>query len=188
MPEFQGIAAMANKVAMDSAGMTDGRAGLRALAAWADKSVLLGDLAWTRLTRWREMLSQVFENRAYLDQLPAVTDVRVSFGASLETSAWYMAAWLKNALAQAGVHPQVAVEGTAGSTEPLRVKLSGPSIGVEMMRQANRLVVTVNGLSNCTSLSEPNDYLLMREELGIVRRDEVFEAALAQAARLAQEA
>lgn len=185
MPEFHGIAAMADKVVMDSAGMTDARTGLRALAAWADRSVLLGDLAWTRLTRWREMLSQVFENRAYLDQLPTVTDVRLSFGADLETSAWYMAGWLVNALAQIGVHPRVAVEGTAGTPAPLRVKLSGPSLGVEMMREANRLVVTVNGLSNCTSLSEPNDYLLMREELGIVRRDEVFEAALASAARLA---
>jgi glucose-6-phosphate dehydrogenase assembly protein OpcA len=186
MPEFHGIAAMANKVVMDSAGMADSQAALRKLAAAALRSTLLSDLAWTRLTRWREMLSQVFENRAYLDQLPAVTDVRVSFGAALETTAWYMAGWLENALAKVGVHPQVAVEGTAGSAEPLRVRLSGPGIGVEMMREATRLVVTVNGLSNCTSLSEPNDYLLMREELGIVRRDSVFEAALASAARLAQ--
>jgi glucose-6-phosphate dehydrogenase assembly protein OpcA len=185
MPEFRGIAAMAHKVVVDSAGIADGRAALHALAAWLGKNVLLSDLAWTRLTRWREMLSQVFENRAYLDLLPAVTEVHVNFGASLETTAWYMAAWLENALARAGVHPHVAVEGTPGSHEPLRVKLTGTGIDVELMREANRLVVAVNGLSNCTSLSEPNDYLLMREELGIVRRDTVFEAALASAARLA---
>jgi len=183
MPAFHGIAAMANKVVIDSAGMPDGRAALRALPAAVPQTVLLGDLAWTRLTRWREMLSQVFENRANLDQLPAVEKVNVSFGAELETSAWYMAAWLENALAQAGVHPRVAVEGTPGSPDPLRVQLTGPGIDVTLIREATRLVVSVNGLSHCTSLSEPNDYLLMREELGIVHGDPVFEAALAKAAR-----
>jgi hypothetical protein len=42
----------------------------------------------------------------------------------------------------------------------------------------------VNGVSQCTSLSQPTDYLLMREELGIVRRDPVFERALTRAASL----
>ncbi|HTX34538.1 MAG TPA: glucose-6-phosphate dehydrogenase assembly protein OpcA [Bryobacteraceae bacterium] len=184
MPDFHDIAAMAGKVVIDSAEMPDGLAALRKLAGAAERNVLLGDLAWTRLTRWREMLSQVFENRAYLDQLPGVQNVRVSFGAKLETSAWYMAAWLQNALAQAGVHPKVAVEGTPGSTEPLRVELTGTALAVELIREANRLVVTVNGLSHCTSLTEPNDYLLMREELSIVHHDPVFEAALATAAGL----
>lgn len=185
MPDFHDIAAMAQKVVIDSAEMPDGRSALRKLAAAVDHQLMLGDLAWTRLTRWREMLSQVFENRAYLDQLPGVQKVHVSFGAKLETTARYMAAWLANALAQAGVHPKVSVEGTAGSTEPLRVELAGASIAVELIREANRLVVTVNGLSHCTSLSEPNDYLLMREELSIVHHDPVFEAALATAAGLA---
>ncbi len=182
MPEFQAIAAMARKVMLDSGNMPDARAALRRLAA--GRNVLLGDLAWTRLTRWREMFSQVFENRAHLDQLPAVEKVLVNFGGNQETSGWYMAAWLHNSLAQAGVHPEVAVEGTAGRPDPLRVQLTGPGLDVTLMRQANRLEVTVNGLSHCTSLSEPSDYLLMREELGIVRSDPVFEAALATAARL----
>jgi glucose-6-phosphate dehydrogenase assembly protein OpcA len=185
MPEFHGVAAMANKVVIDSAAMPDGRAALRKMAATAGRNVLLGDLAWTRLTRWREMLSQVFENRQYLDQLPAVQNVHVSFGGSLETSGWYMAAWLQNALAKAGVHPRVNVEAAAEGSGPLRMELAGPGIAVALMREANRLVVTVNGLSHCTSFSELNEYLLMREELGIVHRDAVFESALASAAQLA---
>ena len=185
MPEFRAIASMAHKVTIDSAEIADGRAVLPRLAAALQRDVLLGDLAWTRLTRWREMLSQMFENREYLDLLPNVTAVQVSFGARLETSAWYMAGWLVNSLAQAGVHPAVSVEGTPGSTDPLRVALKGPSIDAELHRQEDRLVVSVNGLSHCTSLSEPTDYLLMREELGIVRRDPVFESALTTAARLA---
>ena len=36
------------------------------------------------------------------------------------------------------------------------------------------------------NLPRPTDYLLMREELGIVRRDAIFERTLARAARLAE--
>jgi hypothetical protein len=47
------------------------------------------------------------------------------------------------------------------------------------------MVVTLNGQSQCTNLPQPTDYLLMREELGIVRHDPVFEKTLASAAQLA---
>jgi hypothetical protein len=47
------------------------------------------------------------------------------------------------------------------------------------------MVVTLNGASQCTNLPQPTDYLLMREELGIVRHDPVFESALNSAAQLA---
>ena len=46
-------------------------------------------------------------------------------------------------------------------------------------------MTTVAGKSTCASLPEPADYLLMHEELSIVRRDPVFEQTVAQAARLA---
>jgi hypothetical protein len=40
----------------------------------------------------------------------------------------------------------------------------------------------LGGLAHCTKLPQPSDYLLMREELGIVRKDPVFERTLASAA------
>jgi hypothetical protein len=65
------------------------------------------------------------------------------------------------------------------------VQLAGDGFALELARREDRMVVTVNGVSQCTSLSQPTDYLLMREELGIVRRDPVFERALTGAAALA---
>jgi hypothetical protein len=56
---------------------------------------------------------------------------------------------------------------------------------VELARREDRLVIAVDDAENCTNLPRPNDYLMMREELGIVRRDTVFERTLASAARLA---
>ena len=87
-----------------------------------------------------------------------------------------------NALASVG---QVVTPVVARQDESLRLELSGGTFRVELSRQDERLVTVVNEQSNCTNLPRPTDYLLMREELGIVRRDAVFESTLASAARLA---
>jgi len=184
MPQFHGIASMAQKVILDSAAMPDARTALRLVAGEAKREMMLGDLAWTRLTRWREMLSQVFQNRKYLGLLEKVSSVRVSFGGTYGTSAWYIGAWIVDALAEAGVKAGLTVEGEAGEN-CLRVEIDGEGVRVQLARNQERLQITVNDMSNCTNLPQPTDYLLMREELGIVRHDPVFEKSLASAARLA---
>ncbi|MBZ5622202.1 MAG: glucose-6-phosphate dehydrogenase assembly protein OpcA [Acidobacteriia bacterium] len=200
MPEFHQIAAMARKVVVDSAKVPDPELALGRMAELSRLGVLLGDLSWTKLTRWREMLSQVFENQQYLGQLARISSVRVSFGEDHEVAARFMAVWIANALADVGVRAETAVkpEDAAGGGSPsrpaiarsrvpvtLRVSLAGGGLSVELVREADRLVITVNGFSHCTNLPQPSDYLLMREELGIVRHDAVFERTLASAARLA---
>ena len=184
MPEFHAIAAMARKLVLDSAGMPDGHSALRRVADLSSRKVLLGDFSWTRLTRWREMLAQVFENRCYLALLDHVSSVRVSFGGAYEVAAWYLGAWVLNALGDAGVHAELSVTGTTAGRY-LRVKLEGEGLKVELARSDDRLAIAVNDLSSVTNLPQPTDYLLMREELGIVRNDPVFDRTLASAARLA---
>jgi glucose-6-phosphate dehydrogenase assembly protein OpcA len=173
---------MAHKVVLDSGTMPDAKAALGRLAEWAGGGTLVGDLAWTRLTRWREMLSQVFQNRQNLAKLPFLTSVRVWFGAGLETTARYMGAWITNVLADSGVKASLAVE--PRDAPSLRVELAGEGFQVGLERRDGRLTVTVNDLTNCTNLPQPTDYLLMREELAIVRRDAVYERTLASASRL----
>jgi len=180
MQEFKRIAAMAQKVVLDSSTMPDPPAALRRLSDAAGRGVMLGDLAWTRITRWRNMLSQVFENRETQALLPRISSVRVEFAPSYDTAAWYMGAWITDALG----HADLAVV-PSPSVSSLRVELTGEGLRVEMKRQEGRLTVAVNEMTNCTNLPQPTDYLLMREELGIVRSDPVFERTLASAARLA---
>ena len=183
MPEFRAIAAMAHKVVLDSAAMPDGHSALRRLADIA-RSELLGDFSWTRLTRWREMLSQVFENRRNLALLDHISKVRVSFGGDYEACAWYLGAWVLDSLASVNVHAELSMYGSPEGRY-LRVRLEGEDLKVELARSDDRLAITVNDLSNVTNLPQPTDYLLIREELGIIRRDPVFERTLASAARLA---
>ena len=184
MPVFGAITRMAAKVVVDSAGFADPKRALRLLAETAASGVPLGDLAWTRLTRWREMLARLFENRNYLAKLARISSVRVTYGGELATSAWYMGAWIVGALADAGVAAKLVVEAGSGLAA-LSVELTGGEFRVALARQEDRLVITVDDARNCTNMPQPSDYLMMREELGIVRRDPVFERTLASAARLA---
>ena len=184
MPPFSAIARMAAKVVVDSAGFADPKRALRLLAETAGSGAPLGDLAWTRLTRWREMLARLFENRNYLAKLARISRVRVVYNGEFATAAWYMGAWIVGALADAGVSAQLVV-GAGSGADPLSVELAGDGFRVELARREDRLVIMVDNAENCTNLPQPSDYLMMREELGIVRRDAVFERALASAARLA---
>jgi glucose-6-phosphate dehydrogenase assembly protein OpcA len=184
MPPFGAIAGMATKVVVDSAEFADPKRALRLLAETARSGVPLGDLAWTRLTRWREMLARLFENRDYLAKLARISSVKVVYNGELATSACYLGAWVVEALRDAGVGAQVVVEASPGPTS-LSVELAGGGFRVALARREDRLVVAVDDAKSCTNLPQPSDYLMMREELGIVRRDAVFERALASAARLA---
>ena len=181
-PELQKIAGLACKVIVDSAAFPDSAAAIRRMADAVQSGVVLGDLAWTRLTRWRETLARVFENRDYLARLPEITSLRVEYGPGLEISAWYLSAWAANSLGSVG-RPVSPVIGPQSSS--LRLELAGSSFRVELSRQEDRLVTVINEQSNCTHLPLPSDYLLMREELSRVRRDTIFEKALASAAHLA---
>lgn len=177
--EFAGIASLAHKLVVDS--KTMGSEGLRTVAGLAANG-LVADLSWTRLTRWREMLSQTFENRDNLAQLGRVQRVKADFAGEGAAINWYMGAWILDALATAGIRPTLAA---GGSGSPAPVVLEGTGFRLEIARQEDRMVVSLNDFSHCTNLSPATDYRLMREELGILRRDPVFERTLVSAARLA---
>ncbi len=191
MPEFDAMASMADKVIIDSAVVPgDARAALARLKQAAGGR-MLGDLAWTRLTRWREMLSHVFENREIVSGARSVSRVTVEYpGDAPNSSSLFMGAWVMDCLSAAGAKPQLTLaRGEWTSSEPaplvMRVVLEGEGIFVELMRWTDRMVTTVNNLAQCTHLPLVTEYALVREELGIVRRDPVFEKALASAVGVA---
>jgi hypothetical protein len=186
-PEYRKLAAIADKAIVDSSGLEDQKAALPMLVQMAQGEAILGDLSWTLLTRWREMLSGVFESRECQARLPDISNVAVGFaGVRPPVFAWYMGAWVANALSDAGVHAYLTWQPRRELTgRALRVDLTGGDFHVSLERHDDRLSVEAGCLSHFTNLPQPTDYLLMSEELGIVRRDPVFERTLATAARLA---
>ena len=184
MPEFVKMSRMAQKVVFNSAGALEPAGFLRRADDASGRGMPLADLSWTMLTRWREMLSQLFENQENAAQLEKLTEVDVEWGGARYTAAHYLGAWIRDSLLAAGVETGLRVQ-QAGAEDHLLLRLSGEGISVELTREDDRMVVKRNGTSQCTNLPQPTDYLLMREELGIVRHDPVFEKSLKSAAQLA---
>jgi len=179
---FNDLVRMVQKIVVDTTGASDSRAAVEQLGSLVKRGVVLGELSWTHLTRWRETIAQIFDNASYLSRLPGISQVNIRFtGPQTEVMARYLGAWLKDALANAGANAKVNLEGGASVAS---VELAGSGFRVELKRDGDRLVTTVDGLSHCVSLPQATDCQLLREELGIIRRDPVFERALASAGRI----
>jgi len=182
MAEFPSLAGMARRVVVDSGAMADAPAALRRLAGEAARGMLLGDLAWTRLTRWRQTIEQIFEDPRQTARLQGAAQITVGDGGAVTTRALYMAAWMAAALESVGAAATVHIRTSAQETF---AAIDCGEFHVRLERRDGHLTTTLDGLSHCTPLPKPDDYLLLREELGIVGRDPVFTRTLASAAQYA---
>ena len=193
LPDFQQIAKIANKLLLDSAAFPDPATILAQIQSRGGQ--VRGDLAWTRLTRVRELISQIFESRSYLARLPHVAQVKLTFGGAVPpTSAYYLAAWVLDCLEAGGAHPRVnwepASDVPAGQLS--RIELMGApeddwrvNICVSGGRERPCAEVQIDSFSTHTVFPPDNDYVLLREELSIPGQDAVYRRSLARAATLA---
>ena len=186
-PDFRDLFHIANRVVVDSARFADAQSALARLAQLAAEGIGMGDLSWTRLTRWREMLSQSFENRERLARLPETVQIQVGFGGMVApVMARYMGAWVIESLKGAGVSAtlNLAQDSSAGDGQVSRVELTGEQLRTRLSYSGSCLRVEMDGVEHWAGLPAPTDYSLMREELGIVRPDPIFERTLRAAAVL----
>jgi glucose-6-phosphate dehydrogenase assembly protein OpcA len=192
---FSQLDKIANKVVLDSGAFDSAGTILKRLDELTRSGRILADLAWTRVTRWRELVAQIFENRSYLAQLGAVRQVRIRYGAAAPpTAAWYLGAWLADCLEKAGAKPALIWEPAtdAAAGEISRIELSAPNgdgieVSITLTGDAERQCAEVRAgtLVSRTMFAPDNDYTLLRQELAIPGRDPVFENTLAKAALLA---
>ncbi len=173
------------------------RAGIKALAGIAGKVIVDSDstadfatvlelakehrgadMAWARLTRWRELIAQIFENKCYLAELAGLTRVRITYtGARPTPSAFYMAAWLDRGetIWEHGAEDALSLENAAGEVHTRIRRIGGESVELKVHDQVTNAVFPAS-----------TDYTILREELSIASRDAVFEAVLPRAVQMAQ--
>jgi glucose-6-phosphate dehydrogenase assembly protein OpcA len=185
-PAFRRLASLATRVIVDSAQWPDPKSAITQLAE-RGRALRIGDLSWTNLTRWREMLSQVFENRKYAEHIPEIARVHVNYrGAVPPVEAYYMAGWVTDSLDRAGARAELEMAGDQRTDmrELEAVELIDDHFTVNLSRLRETLVITADGVSRCIRLPPAKDHLLMSEELDVTRTDEVFQRTLAAASRL----
>jgi len=184
-PALNKLSGIATKTIVDGAAFSDPSAALRQFAQSATSGLILGDLAWTRLTRWRELIAQVFENPHYSSNLSQIASVTISHsGAAPSASALYLAAWIRAGLERSGAKPQLILQSAQEPSDAgiSRVEFASALLRVSVRKLDGCAEVSVNALTNRTVFPDTSDYVLLREELSISGRDPIFEAALAIAA------
>ncbi len=88
----------------------------------------LSDLAWARLTPWRELTAQFFDTRPLLPHLSRIDTVQLRYTANQHPNpvpALMMAGWLASSLGWTPLTDAVSVEGST-----IRLHLRRPAVGV----------------------------------------------------------
>ena len=182
MPEFQPLLRTARSVILDSAGLPGAEAALSAMETARSAGWRIKDLCWTRLTRWREIVAQIFENPAM--RARRITSIVVRHADSgIPVEAWYAAAWLTARLPDAQVSFELAGKILNNGLQGLI--LEGPDMRISILPSgAAGVEVKVDSVSSRVVLPEMAEWRLVEEELSILSDDPVFEPVLELACQL----
>lgn len=166
-PHCPSLLRLASKVIVDSARV-------QGVRRFDRQEYVLADLAWTRITRWRQTLHQILENRP-VERIDTI-EIRHA-GAERPMTARYLAAWLKNTL---GVTP--ALHADEGPLPPpgigriRAVAVKGPGFDL-LLERPGTVEVTIAYDGHRTQVLFPvmTEDTLLREELSVFGPDPVFE-------------
>jgi glucose-6-phosphate dehydrogenase assembly protein OpcA len=167
---------LVQKVIVDSGGATDVASGIAAVRAVRSPQRRVADLAWTRLTGWRESLANAFTCNRSL----AIATVRIQHAGAASTSLLYFKRWIERAIPSAVVTlEQAKLEPVAGREGLRAVILSGQGDAVTVALSGEEAIeVRIGEKSARTPLPSTSEETLMREELSIPDADPVFDAVL----------
>ncbi len=144
--------------------------------AFADMRVLAGagyivaDLAWTRLTRIRQLLAQLLDGHD-LTGIPAITILYC--GADPAPAAKYIQAWLRSEMTSATV--DLRRDGSEGHGEITTIQIE-PDLNVRV--SPNCAEYETGALHQRANLTSYAEHELLSEELSIMSHDPAFERAL----------
>lgn len=172
--EFQQLFSLANKIIID----TDRFPSPDEAYAYIERNNRAGrnmtDLAWTRLTHWRQQVAQICENELCRRKLAAVQRVVISHTPQyIPVAARYLTAWFRHALPLAAV--EFKPSGNSGPPAITGIALSGPELNVSItLDDASSALLDINGLTRRAAFPVLTEHALMREELSILGPDPVF--------------
>lgn len=165
---------LADKIIFDTGSARHAPSAIEFLRRLRKDSCGVADLAWTRLTGWREIVAHFFDDG--LADAQGVTSARVTHGgASPGSSVLYFAQWIERALP----HAQVSTEAAGGEPGLRAVTLSGGGAEFSIqLGEGSSVEVRTGGNSAHSMLPPGSDDALMREELSVLGADPVFDRVL----------
>ncbi len=163
---FEDLASAADRVIIDSdalASPVDDLARLASAVPQIGKAVT--DLAWARLTAWRQLAAQFFESPATSSYLPRVRSMVVEYGGELPAHALLLTAWLASRLEW---------RARSRTRQPLALDLQGPqAVHVEFRPNAQG-----RGVAALQLAADDARFSIRRTAQGFVTSSEIGGKAL----------
>ncbi len=172
VPELGDLLVLGDKMIVDSA--RPGAPAFADLRVLANAGYIVGDLAWTRLTKLRQLIAQLLSGR----DLGAIENVSIDYcGNEAPPEAKYMQAWLRTALRSDLRSAAVDLRrvGTNGRSKIEAIRID-PDIQVRI--GSNCAEYETGSLRQRANLSECTEGDLLNEELNIMTHDRTFERVL----------
>ncbi len=179
---LQAVIRLANKVVIDTQGLP-AAAALQMLSALRAKGRTVADLEWTRLTKWRQPIAQIFDNPARQTPYSQFRAIEIAHtGDQLPSCAAYAGAWF-SAPYKANVS-FVKVDGYGPGLHRIALRAKSEEIVFERTGSDCMRLYSTNGQQRSYTYEERMDTGLMTEELAILGSDPAFETAFARAVEL----
>jgi glucose-6-phosphate dehydrogenase assembly protein OpcA len=176
--QFQALLPLANKLIVDSGEMQNSIRAVSYLSSLSQFSALRrSDLAWSRLTPWRESIARIFDQPGRVRSVYDLSEIQIMYKSSDEPAAvYYLAGWFMHVLG-AGVKLNIAPGVGPEFGSIVRIALIGPRMNASVeLIDASTIEIHVNGEREHVDVFPPiSDYDALRQELSIVGRDSIFE-------------
>ncbi len=204
-PECEGMAALADRLILDSGVAGDCEASLRSVANLLehDEVPAVGDLQWAALSPWRSLVADLFASRKRTGELGKIRRVEILHDHTGECQALLLVGWLSTALGwrpestnRAGKVREFRFEGPSGDvtvelasdsleTALHRVRLYSEEFSFQASRYGGRTGACSTVMRGEELLGERTVQLgssgvdvLLGEELRFLKRDKTHESAL----------
>ena len=172
---FDPLFPLADKVIVDSTSASNAKGAIAVLKEMRSRGRRIGDLAWTQLTGWREMLAHGFEDCP--DRWKQVREVNIQYGGALTSTVVYFSRWIEHVIPAARTSMEAVSSGSGLST----VKLTGENgLALTVTASAGTLEIRDGCKASKSMLPAFDHDSLMNEELSILDADPVFESVLVE--------
>jgi glucose-6-phosphate dehydrogenase assembly protein OpcA len=167
---FDPLFSLAHKIIVDSETAPNARSAITVLKEIRSRGQRIGDLAWTRLTGWRQAIANLFD-----DAPLKLTEVKISYAGPLSTGVLYFSEWIEKCAPSA----RVSLETVQGEPGICSVVLMEKERTQSVRRAEGCLIEASTGDRKANSLLPPAGVdSLVRAELSITGRDAVFDSIM----------
>lgn len=168
VPELGDLLALGDKIIVDST--RPGSPAYADLRVLANAGFVVSDLAWTRLTRLRQLIAQLLGGR----DLSQVRDVAIELcGSEIPSEAKYLQGWLRSELRSARII--IRRLDPNGLSKMTGVRIDSD---IHIHIESTCAEYETGALRQRANLFQGSEADLLNEELGIMSHDRIFERVL----------